>query len=114
MARRGWSCEFGWSRVLSPSERELIRVVVEVHKLRAEGQEGDEAKEEAEDGEKEAEEDASPSAVTAARKAPKPSKEPPKNRHGWTHSTSSVCRSVLGFWSASMVYVSFFSLGMTT
>jgi hypothetical protein len=85
-----------------------------VHELRAEGQEGDEAKEEAEDGETEAEEDASPSAVTAARKARKPPKEPPKNRHGWTCSTSGVCRSVLGFWSASMVYVGFFFLGMTT
>ncbi|KAF8550579.1 hypothetical protein OG21DRAFT_1487659 [Imleria badia] len=56
-------------RVLSPSERDLIRVVVEVvHELRDEGQEGE--------GEKEGEDDPSPSAVMVTEpKAPKPPKE---------------------------------------
>ncbi|KAF8547377.1 hypothetical protein OG21DRAFT_1479489 [Imleria badia] len=61
-------------RVLSPSERDLIRAVVEVvHELRDEGQEEEEEGE----GAKEGEADPSPSAVTAvtAAKAPKPPKE---------------------------------------
>jgi condensin complex subunit 3 len=54
-------------RVLSPSERDLIRVVVEVvHELRDEGEAQDEERE----GEKEGEDDANPSAVSAP-KAPK-------------------------------------------
>ena len=54
-------------RVLSPSERDLIRVVVEVvHELRDER--------EGEEGEGEGEDDASPSTATAP-KAPKPPKE---------------------------------------
>lgn len=58
-------------RVLSPSERDLIRVVVEVvHELRDEH----EGQDEEGDGEKEGEDDASPSAVKAP-KAPKPAKE---------------------------------------
>ena len=59
-------------RVLSPSERDLIRVVVEVvHELRdeREGQDEDE-----DDGDKDGEDDASPSTVKAP-KAPKPAKE---------------------------------------
>ena len=57
-------------RVLSPSERDLIRVVVEVvHELRDEG----EAQDEERDGEQEGDDDGNPSAVSAP-KAPKPPK----------------------------------------
>lgn len=59
-------------RVLSPSERDLIRVVVEVvHELRDEGEEGEGEKQG--EGEEGAEDDTSPSAITAP-KAPKPPK----------------------------------------